>query len=40
MLDLKGNKLTYFGHSTFGLSTLHGPICLNRSLGNDQSEMP
>jgi L-ascorbate metabolism protein UlaG (beta-lactamase superfamily) len=28
MLDLKGNKITYFGHSTFGLTTPGGQFAL------------
>ncbi len=28
MLDLKGNKITYFGHSTFGLTTPSGQFAL------------
>src|SRR6266403_2756028 len=28
MLDLKGNKLTYFGHSTFSLTTPSGQVAL------------
>jgi L-ascorbate metabolism protein UlaG (beta-lactamase superfamily) len=28
MLDLKGNRLTYFGHSTFSLTTASGQIAL------------
>ena len=28
MLDLKGNKITYFGHSTFGLATPSGHFAL------------
>src|SRR5271165_3772096 len=28
MLDLKGNKITYFGHSTFGLTTPGGEFAL------------
>jgi L-ascorbate metabolism protein UlaG (beta-lactamase superfamily) len=28
MLDLKGNKITYFGHSTFGLTTPSGHFAL------------
>lgn len=28
MLDLKGNKITYFGHSTFGLATPGGQFAL------------
>ncbi len=28
MLDLKGNKIVYFGHSTFGLSTPSGQFAL------------
>lgn len=28
MLDLKGNKITYFGHSTFGLGTPSGQFAL------------
>lgn len=28
MLDLKGNKITYFGHSTFGLTTPTGQFAL------------
>ena len=39
MLDLKGNKITYFGHSTFGLTTPSWTLCADRSMGTDQSEM-
>jgi L-ascorbate metabolism protein UlaG (beta-lactamase superfamily) len=28
MLDLKGNKITYYGHSTFGLTTPSGQVAL------------
>jgi L-ascorbate metabolism protein UlaG (beta-lactamase superfamily) len=28
MLDLKGNRLTYFGHSTFSLTTTSGQVAL------------
>ena len=28
MLDLKGNKITYFGHSTFGITTPSGQFAL------------
>lgn len=28
MLDLKGNKITYYGHSTFGLTTPSGQMAL------------
>jgi L-ascorbate metabolism protein UlaG (beta-lactamase superfamily) len=28
MLDLKGNKITYYGHSTFGLTTSNGQVAL------------
>lgn len=28
MLDLKGNKITYYGHSTFGLKTASGQVAL------------
>jgi L-ascorbate metabolism protein UlaG (beta-lactamase superfamily) len=28
MLNLKGNKITYFGHSTFGLTTPSGQVAL------------
>lgn len=28
MLDLKGNKITYFGHSTFGLTSTSGQFAL------------
>jgi len=28
MLDTKGNKLTYFGHSTFSLTTPSGQVAL------------
>src|SRR5579863_9655612 len=28
MLDLKGNKITYFGHSTFGLTSPSGQFAL------------
>lgn len=28
MLDLKGNKITYFGHSAFGLTTSGGQFAL------------
>ena len=28
MLDLKGNKITYFGHSTFGLDLPSGQFAL------------
>jgi len=28
MLDLKGNKITYFGHSTFGLTTPSGQFAI------------
>ena len=28
MLDLKGNKITYFGHSTFGLTTPSGQLAI------------
>lgn len=28
MLDLKGNKITYYGHSTFGLTTRNGQVAL------------
>ena len=28
MLDLKGNKITYFGHSTFSLTTPSGHVAL------------
>ena len=28
MLDLKGNKITYYGHSTFGLQTPGGQVAL------------
>jgi L-ascorbate metabolism protein UlaG (beta-lactamase superfamily) len=28
MLDLKGNKITYYGHSTFGLNTPSGQVAL------------
>jgi len=28
MLDLKGNKITYYGHSTFGLKTPSGQVAL------------
>jgi L-ascorbate metabolism protein UlaG (beta-lactamase superfamily) len=28
MLDLKGNKITYYGHSTFGLMTASGQVAL------------
>ena len=28
MLDLKGNKVTYYGHSTFGLTTPSGQVAL------------
>ena len=28
MLDLKGNRITYFGHSTFSLTTPSGQVAL------------
>lgn len=28
MLDLRGNKITYYGHSTFGLKTPSGQVAL------------
>ena len=28
MLDMKGNKITYYGHSTFGLTTSTGQMAL------------
>ena len=28
MLDLKGNRITYFGHSTFSLITPSGEVAL------------
>ena len=28
MLDLKGNKITYYGHSTFGLTTSTGQVAI------------
>src|ERR1700758_1675314 len=28
MLDLKGNKITYYGHSTFGITTPSGQTAL------------
>jgi len=28
MLDLKGNKITYYGHSTFGLTTPSGQVAI------------
>jgi L-ascorbate metabolism protein UlaG (beta-lactamase superfamily) len=28
MLDLKGNKITYYGHSTFGLTTSSGQVAI------------
>ena len=28
MLDLKGNRVTYFGHSTFSLTTSSGQVAL------------
>ena len=28
MLDLKGNRVTYFGHSTFSLTTRSGQVAL------------
>ncbi len=28
MLDMKGNKITYFGHSTFGLTTPSGQFAI------------
>lgn len=28
MLDLKGNKITYYGHSTFGITTPSGQVAL------------
>jgi L-ascorbate metabolism protein UlaG (beta-lactamase superfamily) len=28
MLDMKGNRLTYFGHSTFSLTTASGQVAL------------
>ena len=37
MLDLKGNKITYFGHSTFGLTTPSGQFALIDPWVNDQS---
>ena len=28
MLDMKGNRITYFGHSTFSLTTPSGQVAL------------
>ena len=28
MLDMKGNKITFFGHSTFSLTTAAGEVAL------------
>jgi len=28
MLDLKGNRITYYGHSTFGITTPNGQMAL------------
>ena len=28
MIDMKGNKITYFGHSTFSLTTASGQVAL------------
>ena len=28
MLDMKGNKITFFGHSTFSLTTPSGQVAL------------
>ena len=40
MLDTKGNRITYFGHSTFSMTTAIGAGSDHRSVGDDESEMP
>jgi len=39
MLDLKGNRVTYFGHSTFSLTTSSGQS-IDRPMGHDESDVP
>ena len=35
MLDTMGNKITYFGHSTFSLTTASGRGGDHRSVGHE-----
>jgi L-ascorbate metabolism protein UlaG (beta-lactamase superfamily) len=40
MLDMKGNKLTFFGHSTFSLTTKSGEVALLDSWVNTNPKCP
>jgi len=40
MLDLKGNKITYFGHSTFGITTPSGQFGLIDPWVNTNPKCP
>jgi L-ascorbate metabolism protein UlaG (beta-lactamase superfamily) len=40
MLDLKGNKITYFGHSTFGITTPGGQFALIDPWVNTNPKCP
>src|SRR5260370_40068821 len=40
MLDMKGNRVTYFGHSTFSLTTASGQVALIDPWGTTNPMCP